>query len=319
MSFDPVPWFIGGGAEHSPEVCRLLPYVATLGSEGVVGGTDMKVQALGVPGAGFTVDTGACVIRNRSAGGGQQSYMARMASQHTFNGLTAVGGAGGRSDLVVARVTDPQYSPWTPPVDPLVGPYVEIAVIENVPAGTTSAEQLNLGYSAIALARLDRPAGSTTLSASHIVDVRQIVISRQEREIELGFPAVAVTNNAADNTYKTMWTSGTTINVPEWATTALLMVNVSGIAVMTASSFGRLRASLNGIGYTQETTFDENWTGSYSRTGYVLAGRIAIPADKRGTTCSVVVQGMRTAGTGRIQFDTGTTIVADVQFQERVE
>lgn len=320
MTLESVPWFIGGGAEHSPSVCRLLPYVATLGAEGVVNSSDLKVTPLAVPGAGIIINNGGAVILGRSAGQNRESYLARQNTSTTLSGLTAVPGGSGRSDLVVLRVMDPEFAPWTTPADPVVGPYCEFHVIEGVSAGTKSAAALNLGYSAIAIARLDRPAGSSVVNTGDIVDLRQIVISRQEREIEIVAPGSAVDNDAANGTYKTLAaTGGTALSIPSWATTAVVSVRATGLAVVTAANNGRVRAAINGAGYTIETLYDENYGGTTERCSYETAGRISIPANLRGTSVGMVFQATRNGGTGRLRADTGSTVVFDVQFQERPE
>ena len=61
MSFDSVPWFVGGGALHSPEVARLLAHAATSGAAGVVTPADLAVSALPVPGASVRVAVGGAL------------------------------------------------------------------------------------------------------------------------------------------------------------------------------------------------------------------------------------------------------------------
>lgn len=320
MTWDPVPWFIGGGAEHSPEVTRLLAYAATRGAEGIVGVTDCKVSALANPGAGFTIDSGAVIIYNRSAGGTQQSYVARMATPESLTGIAATGAGAGRSDLVVVRIKDPQYSPWQPPADRRVGPYLETFVIQGVPSTTTTAKQLNLGYPAVALARIDIPPSTGTITNAMIKDVRRVANPRTDRQIEIDMPGATQNyTTGADN----IWVQGfpfaaNALAVPDYATSALVVITVSGLAIMTGDTIGEIRA--NFLGQTSPVTkVDVNYGGSTSRTTFAVGGRFAVPATYRGTDRPITLDMRRIGGTGAMRVDGATTVTADVTFQERAE
>ena len=90
------------------------------------------------------------------------------------------GSSGGRSDLVVARITDPQYE-GQPPADPDDFDYAYVDIIQGVSSSTRSARDLNLSYPAIALARIDLPASTGTVQASHITDLRELAQPRSVR------------------------------------------------------------------------------------------------------------------------------------------
>lgn len=317
MSWDSVPWFVGGGAEHSPEVARLLSYAATRGAEGIIGVADLKVSQLAVAGAGFQVAPGACVIYNRSAGAALESYIGRMAAAETKMGVSPTGAGAGRSDLVIARITDPQYAPWMPPADRRVGPYIETFIVEGVPAGTTTAKQLNLGYPAIALARIDLPASTAAVTNAMIVDLRKVANPRNSRDVEIGLPG-SVRSTGATNTWVQAAPFGAVFDVPEYATTAEVTMTVSGLLVATAAVLGELRANFLGS-VSQATVVDENHSGSDERCTYVVGGRFAVPANMRGSMQSAALDFRRTGGTGALKTDTSSTIVADIHFSERAE
>jgi hypothetical protein len=162
--WSPVPWFVAGG-DHPPEVARLLAYIASNGDEGVVESTDCKVVPLEVAGKGVRVMPGAVSIRNRAAGVGRQSYLAQSNEAETVP-LTDVPSSGPRTDLIIARIEDPDY-PGVPAIDPedaAEGPYIATRVIEGVPANTTRIQDVAgyANYSAATLSRVTRPrtAGS---------------------------------------------------------------------------------------------------------------------------------------------------------------
>src|SRR5699024_11469005 len=112
---------------------------------------------------------------------GGQSYAVRNDAEVEVS-VTATGSSGGRSDLVVARVLDPQYE-GQPPADPDEFDYSMVEIIEGVSSSTTSARDLNLNYPAIALARIDLPASTGTVEASHLTDLREMARPRSERHL----------------------------------------------------------------------------------------------------------------------------------------
>ena len=80
MALDSTPWFVGGGAQHSPEVARSLAYASTNGAEGTCGISDLRVQAQSVPNGSVQVIPGAALLLNRYTGGVGQTYALRNAT-----------------------------------------------------------------------------------------------------------------------------------------------------------------------------------------------------------------------------------------------
>jgi len=134
---------------------------------------DLKITQLPTAGTSVRAASGGAVIPNLYPGGSQQSYTARAAST-TDVPVTATGSGAGRVDLVIARIDDPFYG-GTVPSDVTVGPYVRLDIIQNVAAGSTDIPA-GLAYPAIALARLDIPASTATITTSMITDLRVMVV-----------------------------------------------------------------------------------------------------------------------------------------------
>lgn len=313
MALDNTPWFVGGGAQHSPEVARLLAYAATNGAEGVAGVDDLRVQAQTVPTTNVAVLPGAALILNRYAGGGQQTYMLRNASSTNVD-ITATGSGGGRTDLIVARVLDPQYEGATP-ADPINFQYAKLAVIQGIPSGTKTARELNLGYPAVELAKVTLPASTATVTSGMITDLRKVARPRRERLLDTAYWTVPINIDTAG--YKNIGTSAS-FDVPTWATAAKVVITYSGLALFTANTTGWLRGTLNGI-EIRPTFFDENWlaAGSFQRTTYAAAGEILIPSAMRGNSYPVLLDGKRDSGTGYLQARGGTSVAIDVEFAEK--
>lgn len=322
MPLDSVPWFVGGGAQHSPEVARLLAYAATSGSEGIVRASDLKVSATGTPSNMVQVSVGAGIILNRAVGGDLQSYIARMPTADQV-AVAATTSSGGRSDLVVIQVEDPFMSgePWQDPADPTVGPYVFTRVISNVPAGTTDLHDVSgySGRSAITLARIDIPANTATITNSMIKDLRSMARVRTSRTMLLGStdPGAQLTSSTF-----TGWpnvSDAFSVDIPSWATQMTAKLELLG-GQTAASTSGQLRLVLNNSNDYTFGTYTYNYSAqtNQARQPVVVAGSIAIPSALRGTTASLRMSGMRDSGKSGYLFTVDSTYyIADIQFAEK--
>lgn len=311
MALETVPWFVGGGAEHSPDVARQIAYAATSGSAGVLGNLDFRVTELPVPGTKIRIAAGGAVIPNAylpEPDFGKQSYVCR-AGDVTDTPVTATGSTGGRSDLVVVRIDDPQFGGQTP-TDPTVGPYVRFEIIENVPAGLDNAD--NLGFPAVALARLDIPASTGTIEQAHIVDLREVANPKRTRDIYNTQPTVT---SPLSNSVYTAWTTQAdrTLAVPSWATQVKIVGHMGGIVARTTDIIGFVRPKFGAV-YGQETAFDLN---ANSRSALLIGDTLDIAPSVRGTNVVLSMEARRSSGTGSLESDIYSTVVWDVEFLEK--
>ncbi|MFI9078808.1 hypothetical protein ACIGW8_20415 [Streptomyces sioyaensis] len=315
--WDSVPWFTEGGAEHSSEVARLLAFAAFGGAQGVVGSGDLAVRALSSPAAQVQVRSGACAILNRAAGSTYQAYAGRLPSSDTVN--VAATGASARSDLVIARVENP-YSAgetWPNPSDPTVGPYVFTRIVSNVPKTTTNIRQVRPGDSAITLARLDIPANTSTITQAMIRDLRDMVSPRRERVLYTAFPGSLTTLAYSDNKWHN-WPGAANwdIDVPSWATRAKIVMTFAGFRMTRSDVFARMQTKFGSM-LGQDTYIDDDSGSNTRRSTIVLADNLDISSSIRGTTQKLTVQTyMYRSETGDVSVDSGTSIVADVEFVE---
>lgn len=326
MTWDPVPWFVGGGAQHSPEVARLLAYASTSGAEGIVGTADLRVRPLSVPGPSIRVGGGAALIRDSTSGMPQQTYVARLADEDVVE-VTPTGSSGGRSDLVVARIEDPFVpgASWQDPTDPTVGPYVFTRIITNVPAGTTSVKDLGLGYSAVALARIDLPASTGTVTSAMITDLRKVAIPRRERILLAGdiTGSYRDTLNAPDAANDEQWPDASVtdwyVDIPEWATHAYITFTLGGVAT-SGNLFGYMYARLVDGGVSVDTgavRINTDGVGNGRQTIH-NADLVSIPSGLRGRDhVRVVGRGWTDGGTGEIALDNASVVSADIEFTEK--
>lgn len=320
------PWFVGGGAQHSPEVARLLAYGALGGAAGIVEPGGLKVAPLAVPGTSVRVLPGAASVLNRYPGGGQQAYLVRNPVAEEVP-VTATGSSGGRSDLLVARVLDPQYE-GAAPSDPNAFQYARVTKIEGVPASAIASSAAavayceGLTYPAEPLAGLTLPASTATVTAAMIRDLRRLARPRTRRLVEMGGPAA---NVALTNAGGVRWPSyAPAIEIPAWATHVSVVATIASIGYQNGSVAGTLAVALGAAGPNQwrssNTQYDlDVAVGDGARTTLVIGGKGALPAAYRGTTQTLAIEGKRDAftGSGALITRAGTHVVFDVQFEER--
>lgn len=309
MALDPVPWFIGGGAEHSPDVARLLAHAATGGAAGVIAPTDLLCTTTPAPTGNVRVMPGAAIIPNTYAGVTSQSYMARAVSV-TDLPVTATGSAGGRSDMVVVRVDDPQFG-GAAPVSVEDGPYVRLEVISNVGAGATAVPAW-VTYPAIPLARIDLPANTATVTASLIKDLRALPNPRRTRD--LYNTQIGTASQITGTTSYTNWgpQANRTIAVPAWATQVKVICHIIGAQAQTSATYGTVRANFGGT-ITQVNGFDMD---PGTRTSLIVADTLAVTPAQRGTGVLLKLEGQKSSGSGQMELDGWSTVLWDIEFLE---
>lgn len=321
MPFDPVPWFVEGGAQHSAEVARLLAYMSTGGAEGVLNATDMRVLALSVPDEHIRVMPGACVILNRALASENQSYVARISVEDDTIEVPASGSSGPRTHLLVARVENPYISgePWGAPPDVEDGPYIYPRLIPDVPIGTKSVHQLGLGYSAITLARITVPTNTATITNSMVTDLRSIANpvtgteppeEEPNNEVETKTYFAALRSSGGESGGQILPYTQTTfadfptaanfqIAVPTWATHADVDINVVGIQLNQNDAYGELRLMVNNV-EAIKFVIDLNKDGSKpERQVTGLGGVYTIPSGIRGQTVAWKLQARYFPGVSR--------------------
>lgn len=313
MTWDSVPWFVGGGAEHSPEVARLLAYAATSGAEGTVAPDDLKVVPLSVPGSSVRVLPGAALILNRAQGGAQQTYVGRLPTEDVVD-IAATGSGAGRSDLIVAEIMDPYVagSPFQTPSDVKVGPYIRTRVVSNVAAGTTTVPA---GITGIALARIDLPASTGTVTGQMIVSLRSLAQPRAESRTYGGPPGVGAWTYTSANTHGNGDAFETAafpvkpqIDVPSWATHVDIIADSS--VEVTAGSAGMTLTRLGSTIYGQPI----NWSGNPVTLTAADVAR-PVPVEMRGTRQELSMRAR--VDSGQLSVITWAVCSFSVHFYER--
>lgn len=318
MALDPVPWWIGGDAEHGDNVARMLAYLAANGNEGVVAPNDLRVLPLDVPGAGVKVLAGGASILNAVAS--QEAYTVRNPVTDADSvKIAATGSSGGRRDMVIARVDNPNVDGNAKdPVDLVHGPYCRFDVIPDVPAGVTRLRDVPGwgGTSGIALSLVTLPANTGTVTSGMITDLRRLANPRTERQLQLGASPAA--GNALTSSSFTAWptTDTFTVTVPEWATHMLARLEFMG-GQTAAQVAGELRLVLGSS--TTFGTYAYNYAAQngQARQPVVAAGELALPDSVKGTTQPLRISGRRTGGTGNLFTVDSSYFISDVEFVQR--
>src|SRR5690625_1935432 len=322
------PWAVGGGAQHEVGGARQQAHDSTGGGEGISRPGDRKGQPLATPGAEVRVAPGGALMVNRFRSGQGQSYTARNDVEVEVP-VTATGSAGGRSDLVVARVLDPQYE-GQPPADPNDFDYSMVEIIEGVSSSTTSARDLNLNYPAIGLARIDLPASTGTVEAAHLTDLREMARPRKERHLfaySLSGSDQDVLSSTGTNGEAFPGLTSWRVDIPEWAQRVRIVCQFGGVRIDARNGnsygavWGRIGSVSNNDGFrTQETQFDAADRTGVIREAWMVADDVAVPSALRGTNQPVYTRGRLKgesgSGDARPKMDIVSSVMMDVEFYE---
>jgi hypothetical protein len=334
VAFRNVPWALDGATIPS-SLARLGQYVATGGAEGIAQLGDLKVLPLSTPGNGVRILAGGGIMLNRYQGETPDQTYGIYANTETALGPSdmppSVGTA--RSHLVCVTVGDPEFSqaghPWMLGTDPPVGTedtfqYVRPFVIQNVPSNTVNFDQLNLNYPALALARLDMPASTTTVQSSHIVDLRQMAKPREQ--IVQWHVNASVADSlavATANVYE-YWpdNSQRAVDIPKWATRCYATGFIEGFRIVGSCQAALMRIGAFGPGISSyPSRFDEVFSspGNADRRGINLGGDMYIPSAYRGTTQNFQVQATvtNTSQNNKLNTDSGTSVSVMLRFVEQ--
>jgi hypothetical protein len=296
VTFYNAPWALDG-ATISSALARRAQYAAMSGGEGIINAADLKVSQLAVAGNGLLISAGNAAITNRYQTDPNETYTVANPGTHTILSTEMpTSQPTAKSYLVLITIGDPEFSqvghPWmtSDVLDPEEAAdyvYVRPWLLE-VAAGTTSFDGLGLNYPALALARVDVPANTTTITNAMITDLRTMARPRSKELIvqTLGLTGDMRTETvAAWHPFGGSWS----VSIPKWATVAYVTGWVESMIVEgTRGATADMRANLVNCGITPVTRLDENnynaSLGDWVRVAKNIGGPISIPAPYRGTS-----------------------------------
>jgi hypothetical protein len=198
-------------------------------------------------------------------------------------------------------VGDPQYSnaghPYFPATfpgvnNPLTYQYTRTWLFQNVPAGSGQAWlDANVPFPALALARLDVPASTTTIQASHIIDLR-VMANPRTLDVQWNTPiAVDDLLNPTGNFVYEAWpdNSAKAVFVPDWATKVYVNAWVFG---SLKSGSGTLNANFRvQITGGPVTDFTNLFRSSADRYNILIGAPMTLTAAERGATKTFAIWG----------------------------
>lgn len=310
MALFPRPILVNG-ATHSAQQFRMLVRDLANGAEGITQGDDLKVTQRATPGGGVLVADGSAVVRGR-ANTFQGSYAACNIGAVDVP-IAATGAGVTRSDMVILRVEDPEYEGTLNPATD------QIAYFQVISGVSSSATTIPDGRTGIPLARIDIPASTSTITDAMITDLRSCANPRRRRSVFTQSPTALSTAIGSSTTYSYFSTAaGWNIAIPDWATKLIVKIDVSPIRYDLGNFWGQISATYGASLATQAITLDDNQGTGTRRIPAIIADTLTIPASYRGTTQLLRVRAaaLSTGQTGRIYVDSGTTLVADMQFEE---
>lgn len=317
------PWFVGQPAKHSAQIARTFAFVATGGAAGIAQPSDCKVVATAVPSDTLLVSAGGLLIPSRGADSYEQSYISSNREPDPVK-PAATGSTGGRRDLIVGRVEDINAAggaQWkNNGADPATGPFMFSRIIENVPAGTKTLQEVSGHESDVgeALALITIPANTATFTNAMITDLRRLARPR-ETTVELFDPGTAkATLSATAGTVFPPFTPD--VPVPDWATHVRITLTIAQLAALGNSTGG---GNVQGRDTSGATIVDGdsvafNFDAVVTSTrGVYIASTYGDVRALRGKTLRPTSLMRKNAGQANLQYDEGSQMTYRVTFYEK--
>ena len=322
---NPIPWMVQGGL-HSAVLGRQVAYQATSGAEGIASLGDLRVRQSAVAAGNVIVGSGGAIMLSRYAGVKGESYMGSNPGDTTI-AIPANGGGATRYDLIIARIDD-----WNMPgaqavpavLPTATAPAFKLTRINGVGAGVKTAKELNLGYPAIALARVALPAGQSSVTQAMITDLREVAVPRRKRDLRVvnqlpgrdnSLTVTAATGEQFPND------GAFTVEVPEWATQVKLIEILGGVFAAAGTSYGsiwiRFGSGRSDVINTEATLIDfTSPKADPSRVTAMNGATINIPSTMRGQSVLVLLIGRKLGGAVNLKADASTAMSLDMEFVE---
>jgi hypothetical protein len=329
MTFENAAWAIDG-AQMNSALARRAMYAGSRQS-GIVQKSDLKVSPLGTPGNGVVIGSGVGLVINDYQSNPNEMYVVSNPGAHTVPSVSMPPSTPAPKSWIVAIVIgDPDFSqtghPWMGPTDPPSGEeltfqYVRPTLIE-VDAGATS---LDVDYPALVLARIDIPASTTTITSGMIHDLRELSMSRQSQTALVSAAGLwdsGVERIPSATGYNNWSTYAPTVDVPSWATRAIVMAHINGVRLQDTSEnvVGKIRVKLGSVS-GPDTNFDYSTGGGPIRDNLMSGGKFTDVTGIAGTTVAVRMEGYESAPAApsnnqKLTLTTGSQIIFDIRFFE---
>jgi hypothetical protein len=309
MALFPAP-ILTNGATHSAQQFRMLVRDLANGAEGITQGDDLKVIQRATPGGGILVGDGSAVVRGRA-----NTFQGSLRGlQHRRRGRAD------RRDRRQRTLRHGHPPDRRPRIrghpEPGTDQIAYFQVISNVSSAATAIPDSRTG---IPLARIDIPASTSTITNAMVTDLRKVANPRRSRSLLTQSPASISTGIGSSTSYSYFSTAaGWNITIPDWASKVIVKLDVSPLRYDLGNFFGQISATFGASLSVQATLLDDNQGTGPRRIPAIMADTLTIPTAYRSTTqlLRVRASGLTAGQAARIYVDSGTTLVADVQFEE---
>nr|WP_119590175.1 hypothetical protein [Streptomyces scabiei] len=295
------------GADHSARAMRLMIRDLARVRQGVAESEDLKVRPLETPGPGVRVGDGSALIH------GARPWQGAYTQSNIGDTVVDVPPTGpvARTDLLVLRIEDPEFEGDRDPRRQNIGYFHLIQGIGS--QDTTALREMTV----IPLARITIPRNTGTITAEMITDLRRLANPRTERTLRTVHPE-HTEKVPGKHGHWAAWPKEAAwdLDVPAWATTATIVVSLSGLRAEAGSVYAELRTRL-GERAAKPTVVDDDGTTT-RRSSVTLADTLAVPPAYRGTRQHLAVEINQNDkyGDGDLSVAKGTTVTLDVAFTE---
>lgn len=310
----------------------------TGGGSGVAQSGDLKITQLDTPGAGVKIAAGDDLVQCRAPGRERETYGVPLFTSQNYMGdsgvgLPGTGSSGGRRDMIIHEILDPDLPRhYTPVEDWPAGAVSKLSVVPGVSSTArrvSDVPELN-EVTCYALAAINYPASTSTVTDAMVEDLRDIMKPdswRVFRTVDLSaaqklssttaFPAggqaFPLELEAADRN----------IDIPIWATHANVLLILGSVRMPAGSNAaGTYWVQIGGNAHpdavrSTQGAFQGDGQSNDSRETWMNAGKMSIPASMRGTRqgffpkarlSSAQVEAMRP------ELNTTSSVLLDVEF-----
>lgn len=329
MSFQPVPWAVKGAA-HSPTLARQMNHSALGGQTGITGPDSLQVVESDPTAGTVRVMPGSGTVTYAQGQGGSQDRAYVSAPDQLVQvrndaaidvDVSPTTSAGGRTDMVVVEVDDPEFEGDSDTTDFDSHEFVRVRVIQNVGSSAVHPWELSsLPRPVLPLARLHIPASTTVITDEMIRDIRRIASPKSD-PVKLLAPANPgggdIEIGPTEDTWQTIM-SFDDVTVPDWATRARVSMTIThayAVGGRVGGLFRVLTTGQNSSVATEAMSFIA--TNDSERFSMHCAGNINLNWRTAGATSRFELQVQRIGdpanrpGTLRIPDFTTHTSMAD--------
>lgn len=321
------PWALNQpGYEYPAEYLRAQHFDATSGGNGVGSPTACKVVAQTAADGTVSILPGGATARSTYAGAEGQSYHMHVFAPIVVEVPQTGSASGGRNDLLVLRVSDPQYGDYPPGAPRRELTAEEAAEYDfwypHLIQGTSAGVQLE--YPHVKLAHIRRGPNATIVTSDDIRDLRELAVSKQRRFYAARNLNIGQEEGAHTNT--SVWPRGATqtVEIPDFATRVVIGAQWGTVLTGPTSStpaYGNVQVALTHPDGTEIVTQASRWnsgTVQGQRFNIVLGHFLNIPAKFRGQDATVEMLGVRLGGNSSPIMDSMSSYILDLQFEQDV-